>query len=177
MVFIAGSYLKGAYNNFIVMSEEIDGKWAQVDNQLQRRFDLISNLVSSVSGAMQQEREVFGKIAEARKQYAGAQTTEEKMEANQKMNSALSRLLLIMENYPQLKSIDTVQSLMVQIEGTENRLAVARKDFNEEVKKYNKTVKQFPTMILANIFGFDEKEYFQIEEGAGERPEVNFNFN
>ncbi len=176
ILFFAGSYLMGVYNNLITLNEGVENKWSQVDNQYQRRMDLVSQLVSSVRAGMQQEQEIFGKIAEARTHYAGAGSISEKMAAGQEMTSALSRLLLVMENYPNLKSSDTVKQLMVQIEGTENRISVARKDFNDEVKNYNLVIKRFPTSILANMFGFDAKNYFKAAEGADKTPEMDFGF-
>ena len=174
IVLFLGFYSVNIYNKLVVLSEGVDNKWAQVDNQLQRRYDLIPNLVSSVKGAMKQEKEVFGKLAEARSHYAGAVSQKEKMIAGQEMGSALSRLLVVMENYPDLKSTETVKTLMAQLEGTENRLSVARKDYNDEVKSYNLIVKRFPTSLMAKLFGFGYKDYFKIESGVEKAPKVNF---
>ncbi len=174
IVLFLGFYSVNIYNKLVVLSEGVDNKWAQVDNQLQRRYDLIPNLVSSVKGAMKQEKEVFGKLAEARSHYAGAASQKEKMIAGQEMGSALSRLLVVMENYPDLKSTETVKTLMSQLEGTENRLSVARKDYNDEVKSYNLIAKRFPTSLMAKLFGFGYKDYFKIESGVEKAPKVNF---
>src|SRR3990167_8450182 len=132
------------YNSLITSNEGIKGQWAQVEAQYQRRFDLIPNLVESVKGVMKQEQAVFDSIAEARTRYAGAQTTDEKAAAAGQVESALGRLLVITENYPQLKSADTVQTLMSQLEGTENRIGVERKRYNDYVQNYNVKVKKLP---------------------------------
>jgi LemA protein len=167
-------YAWSSYNGLVSASESVDQLWAQVETQYQRRFDLIPNLVSSVRGAMQQEQKVFGDLAEARTRYAGAASISEKVAAANQVESALARLLVVMENYPQLKSIEAAQTLMVQLEGTENRISVERKRFNEEVQVYNLKVKRFPGKIMAAVFGFEEKEYFQSTEGAENAPQVNF---
>ncbi len=174
IVAIIGMFFWNTYNKLIVLNENVENKWAQVDNQYQRRYDLIPSLVSTVKGGMKQEKEIFGQIAEARTRYANAGTITEKQVAGEAMGSALSRLLLIMESYPQLKSIDTVQTLMAQLEGTENRLSVARRDFNNEVKTYNLVVKRLPTSLIAGMFGFEVKNYYEIKDGVEERPEINF---
>jgi LemA protein len=147
--------------------------WSQVETQYQRRFDLIPNLVEATKGTMKQEQKVFGAIAEARTRYSGAQTGGEKVEAANQMESALARLLVIMENYPQLKSNETVQQLMAQLEGTENRIAVERRRYNEVVQDYNTTIKRFPGALFAGMFGFDAKPYFNSEEGADKAPKVD----
>lgn len=175
LVVLVIGWLWSSYNRLVVMSEEVDGQWAQVETQYQRRFDLIPNLVESVKGAMGQEERVFGDLAEARTNYAGAQTVGEKAQAASQLESAFSRLLVIMENYPDLKSIDTVQTLMAQVEGTENRVSVERNRFNESVKNYNMVIKRLPTNLIANLFGYGEKNYFESVEEAAEAPKVEFN--
>ncbi len=165
-------WLVGFYNGLVKMEKAIEGQWAQVENQYQRRFDLIPNLVNSVKGMMKQEQEVFGKIAEARTHYAGARTLEEKVGAANQVESALARLLVIMENYPQLKSAENVQTLMIQLEGTENRISVERGRFNDRVQEYNIRIKQFPGNILAPMFGFSAKEFFGAAAGAEVAPKV-----
>ena len=175
LVVLVIGWLWSSYNRLVVMSEEVDGQWAQVETQYQRRFDLIPNLVESVKGAMGQEEKVFGDLAEARTNYAGAQTVGEKAQAASQLESAFSRLLVIMENYPDLKSIDTVQTLMAQVEGTENRVSVERNRFNESVKNYNMVIKRLPTNLIANLFGYGEKNYFESVEEAAEAPKVEFN--
>ena len=164
----------GAYNSFVSGNQSVNNAWAQIDTQLQRRFDLVPNLVETVKGVSKQEQEVFGKIAEARSRYAGATTQNEKVAAAGQYESALSRLLVITENYPQLQSSQAYRDLMTQLEGTENRIAVARKDYNDAVAPWNAKVARFPGVIIAKIFGFDSKEYFKVEEGAQKNPQVKF---
>ncbi|OIO52806.1 MAG: LemA family protein [Parcubacteria group bacterium CG1_02_44_65] len=174
VVAIIGLYAWGTYNKMVTGSENIDNQWAQVETQYQRRFDLIPNLVSSVQGAMAQEQKVFGDLAEARTRYAGARTVNEKAEAATQVESALGRLLVVMENYPQLKSVETVQTLMAQLEGTENRISVERKRFNDLSRDFNVMVKRIPAKWLASMFGFGEKVYFEAAAGAETAPEVKF---
>lgn len=171
-ILVIAGWLVGFYNSLVAGEKNIEGQWAQVENQYQRRFDLIPNLVNSVKGMMKQEQEIFGKIAEARTRYAGARTLEEKIGAANQVESALARLLVIMENYPQLKSAENVQTLMIQLEGTENRISVERGRFNDLVRAYNIRIKQFPGNILAPIFGFSPKEFFGAVEGAQVAPKV-----
>ncbi|PIT93704.1 LemA family protein [Candidatus Falkowbacteria bacterium CG10_big_fil_rev_8_21_14_0_10_43_11] len=166
--------LFGYYNKFITANEQIDGQWAQVEAQYQRRFDLIPNLVESVKGIMAQEKDVFGLIADARTKYAGATTVNEKAEAATEVESALSRLLVVMENYPELKSAENVNTLMAQLEGTENRISVERGRFNNTVRDYNVMVKRFPGNMMAGMFGFDERSYFEAAAGSEQAPEVKF---
>ncbi len=173
LAIIIVGYLVGFYNNLVKQSTAIDNQWAQVENQFQRRFDLIPNLVASVQGAMAQEQNIFTALAEARTKYAGAQTIDEKATAAGEVEGALGRLLVIMENYPQLKSIDTVQTLMVQLEGTENRIAVERGRYNDVVAAYNAKIAQVPGNILAPIFGFKARQYFKAAEGAQTAPQVD----
>lgn len=163
-----------AYNGFVGKNEAVDGQWAQVETAYQRRFDLIPNLVESVKGIMAQEQEVFGALAEARTRYAGAGTVDEKAAAATQVESALGRLLVIMENYPQLRSVESVNSLMAELAGTENRVAVERRRFNDAVRELNVAVKRFPGNVVASIFGFDERAYFEAVEGAEEAPQVEF---
>lgn len=162
------------YNGLVTGTVGIDGQWAQVETQYQRRFDLIPNLVESVKGIMKQEVEVFSAIAEARTKYSGAMTVDEKARAAGQVESALGRLLVITENYPQLKSSDTVQTLMSQLEGTENRVAVERKRFNDAIASYNLKTKRFPSNVLASLFGFSERAYLEAAEGAENAPKVSF---
>ncbi len=165
--------LFGTYNSLVTKSGAIDGQWAQVETQYQRRFDLIPNLVESTKGFLEQEREVFGKIAEARTRYAGAATTDEKAQAAGQVESALGRLLVIIENYPNLKSNETVARLMDELAGTENRIAVERKRFNELVQDYNITIKRVQTNMIAGLFGFKERVFFEAATGAEEAPKVD----
>ncbi len=168
------SWISGTYNRFVALEQGVDAQWGQVENVLQRRFDLVPNLVESVKGGMQQEQKVFGDIAQARTKYAGAATTDEKVAAAGEFDGALSRLLVIMENYPQLKSLDTVNTLMSQLEGTENRIAVERKRYNDVAQEYNTAIKSFPDNILAGMFGKVSKPYFEAVAGATEAPKVKF---
>ncbi|MDD4272051.1 MAG: LemA family protein [Patescibacteria group bacterium] len=174
VVAILGLYAWGIYNKMVTANENVDNMWAQVETQYQRRFDLIPNLVESVKGAMGQEQKVFGDLAEARTRYAGAATVNEKAEAATQVESALGRLLVIMENYPQLKSVETVQTLMVQIEGTENRISVERKRFNDAARDFNVMVKRVPAKWFASMFGFSEKAYFEAAAGSENAPAVKF---
>lgn len=162
------------YNSLVTGTVGIDGQWAQVETQYQRRFDLIPNLVESVKGIMKQEVEVFSDITEARTRYSGAMTVDDKARAAGQVESALGRLLVIAENYPQLKSSDTVQTLMSQLEGTENRVAVERKRFNDAIASYNLKTKRFPSNILASLFGFNERAYLEAAAGAENAPQVSF---
>jgi LemA protein len=161
------------YNRFVTLNTAVDNQWAQVETQYQRRFDLIPNLVNSVKGVLAQEQKIFGDIADARTRYAGATTVNEKVAAANEVESTLGRLLVIMENYPQLRSSETVQTLMAQLEGTENRISVERSRFNDAVATFNVRVKRFPSSVLASIFGFDARNYFQAAQGAETAPTVN----
>jgi LemA protein len=169
---IIALYGWSVYNKMVTAGEGVGNTWAQVETQYQRRVDLIPNLVNSVKGAMSQEQKVFGDLAEARTRYAGAKTVNEKAEAATQVESALARLLVVMENYPQLKSADTVQTLMAQLEGTENRISVERKRFNDAARDFNVMVKRVPAKWFAAIFGFGEKNYFEAAAGAEKAPEV-----
>ncbi len=167
-------YVASFYNGFVRGNEGVDAQWAQVEGQYQRRFDLIPNLVNSVKGAMQQEQQVFDSIAEARTRYAGAGTPNEKAAAAGQVESALARLLVVMENYPQLRSVETVQGLMAELAGTENRISVERGRYNEMVRDFNVTVKTFPGSLAAKLFGFDARTMFEAAEGAAQAPNVQF---
>ncbi len=167
-------YAWSGYNSFVKQNEAIDGQWAQVETQYQRRFDLIPSLVESVKGAMKQEQEVFGKLADARSRYAGAGNAEQKAQAAGEVESALSRLLVVMENYPQLKSVEAVQTFMSQLEGSENRVSVERGRYNDSVKVFNASVKTFPNNVLAGGLGVGARTYFEAEAGSEKAPEVKF---
>ncbi len=161
-----------SYNGFVRMDTVVDSQWAQVETQYQRRFDLIPNLVASVQGVLKQEQKVFGDIAEARTRYSGASTVEQKVAAANQVEGALARLLVVMENYPQLRSVEAVTNLMTQLEGTENRISVERKRFNDSVAILNAATKRFPSNLIAGIFGFDAREYFQSVDGSENAPKV-----
>ncbi len=170
---LVGIWVFTSYNGLVSSSEAVTSQWAQVETQYQRRFDLIPNLVSSVKGIMKQEQTVFNDIAEARTKYSGATTPDSKAQAATQVESALGRLLVITENYPELKSSQNVQDLMVQLEGTENRISVERKRYNDLVQLYNLQVKRVPGSILAGMFGFTEHAYFEAKEGAQTVPAVD----
>lgn len=163
-----------SYNRFVDQEETIKTQWAQVENQLQRRNDLIPNLVETTKGFAQQERDVFGQIAESRAKLAGATTPEQRMAAANEQSSALARLLVIVENYPELKSNQTFARLMDELAGTENRLAVERMRYNDAVQQYNTARRQFPANVTAGIFGFKEYPLFQAPDAAKQAPKVDF---
>lgn len=164
-----------SYNTFVSQEESIKAQWAEVENQLQRRNDLIPNLVETVKGISQQEQDVFGQIADSRARLAGAQTPQETIEAANAQSSALSRLLVVVEQYPELRSSESYMRLMDSLEGTENRLAVARMRYNEQVQAYNTSRRQFPSNITASIFGFESSyPLYDAPEEAERVPQVDF---
>ncbi len=171
---LAGVYSWSTYNKLISLNEEVVNKWAQVETQYQRRYDLIPNLVQSVKGIMEQEQEIFNALAEARTRYGNASSVSEKAEAASELEGAFSRLLVVMENYPELKSAENVQTLMVQLEGTENRISVERKRYNNAVRVYNLLIKKVPSKWVAETAGFEEKSYFESNPGAESAPSVDF---
>ena len=174
LVVIAAIMIVPSYNKLVNLEEDVDQSYAQIETQLQRRVDLIPNLVNTVKGYASHEKEVLENIANARSKMAGAQGPEEQAAADSELSSALSRLLVVVENYPDLKANQNFQQLMDELAGTENRIAVARKDYNDVVSIFNRKVKRFPGKIVASIFGFDEKEYFKAVEGAQQPPSVDF---
>lgn len=163
-----------SYNGLVAANEAVNGKWSQIENQLQRRADLIPNLLETVKGFAAQERQVIQSVADARAKLAGAAGPAAKAEANGELSGALSRLLVVVENYPQLKSDQNFRSLMDELSGTENRIAVARKDYNDAVQGFNTKIRSFPTNLFAGMMGFGPKEYFKAEEGAKKVPQVKF---
>lgn len=163
-----------SYNTFASQEESIKGAWSEVQNQLQRRNDLIPNLVESVKGIASQEQQVFGAIAESRAKLAGARTPEDTMRAANEQSSALARLLVVVENYPQLKSDAAFTRLMDELSGTENRIAVARGRYNEQIQSFNTLRRRFPSNVTASIFGFKEHPYFEAPAAAQQAPAVNF---
>ncbi len=164
-----------SYNRFVSQEEAIKTQWSQVENQLQRRNDLIPNLVEATKGFAQQERDVFQAIADSRAKLAGAGTTEQKMAAANEQTSALARLLVVVENYPTLKSDATFARLMDELAGTENRIAVERMRYNEKVQEYNTNRRQFPANITASIFGFKgDYKLFEAPAEAKIAPKVDF---
>ncbi|SDM55445.1 LemA family protein [Bacillus sp. OK048] len=177
VVVILGVMLMSSYNNFVNLEENVDQSYAQIENQLQRRLDLIPNLVNTVKGYASHEKEVIASISDARARLAGANTVEEEATANTELTGALSRLLVVVENYPNLKADQQFTQLMDELSGTENRISVARKDYNDQVAVYNKKVKQFPGALIAGMTGFDQKEYFTANPKAAEAPQVDFGGN
>jgi LemA protein len=177
-------WLTGMYNSLVKLDESVSQSWAQVQNQYQRRLDLIPNLVETVKGYATHEKDVFTEVAEARASVGklvvtpevlnNPQTFQKFQQAQGELSSALSRLLAVAENYPQLKANENFLQLQNQLEGTENRITTERRRFNEVVQEYNVRVRTFPTSIFAGMFGFGQKQYFQAEPGAEKAPKVKF---
>ena len=163
-----------SYNRFTAAEEAIKAQWGQVENQMQRRSDLIPNLVATVKGFAAQEQQVIQSVTDARAQMAGARTPAERIAAANAESSALARLLVVVENYPQLKSNETFMRLMDELAGTENRLATERMRYNERLQEYNTLRRRFPANITAAIFGFDEYPYYDAPPEAGQVPTVDF---
>lgn len=174
IIVVALIYVWSSYNGLVAQRETAIAQWQQVETQYQRRLDLIPNLVESVKGIMKQEQTVFTALADARTHYSGAQTVNDKAVAAGQVETALGRLLAVVENYPTLRSSDNVTSLMTQLEGTENRVSVERTRFNDEVKAYEVAIKTFPRSITAAIFGFEDIKYFESTKGAENAPQVKF---
>lgn len=175
IVLVIAIFLISSYNGLVNKSEEVEGKYADISVQLERRADLIPNLVSTVKGYASHETEAINNITTSREKLLNADSVEEKAEANEDLSKALNNLLVIVENYPDLKANTNFIQLQDELAGTENRIAVARKDYNDAVKNYNKNIKKFPTNLLTGMFGFDEKEYFEAKASSNEVPEVSFN--
>jgi LemA protein len=186
LVMIASSFSGCGYNSLVSSEENIKSAWAQVENQYQRRADLIPNLVKTVEGAADFEKSVLTEVTEMRSKVGQTKLSvddlndpekfQQYQQAQDKLSSALSRLLVVTENYPQLRSNDNFLQLQSQLEGTENRISVERKKFNEAVQTFNTSVRSFPTVITAKLFGFKEKPYFKGKEGSENAPDVNFDF-
>ena len=178
IAFLFGSMYFNRRNQMAIKREAVNAAWSQVDVVLQRRADLIPNLVQTVKGYAVQEQTVFGDIAAARAALVGARTPQDKIAANGQLDSALSRLLVIVENYPQLKSNENFMRLQDELAGTENRIAVERRRYNEAVQDYNTYIALFPNSLVAGFAGFTRNDaYFKTEEGARQAPKVNFDFN
>ena len=162
----------GTYNGLVSRREEVDAAWSQIDVQLQRRHDLIPNLVATVKEYAAHEEEVFASVAEARSKLAGAASISEMAEADAELSSALSRLLAIAEAYPELKANQNFINLQDELAGTENRIATARRDYNQTARSYNTSIRRFPTNIIAGMFGFESVDYFEASEAGRETPDV-----
>ncbi len=181
------SFYGCGYNTLVSMEENVNQAWAQVENQYQRRLDLIPNLVKTVQGAADFEKSVLTEVTEARSKVGTVQLKPEDLNDPQKfqqfqaaqdqLSSALSRLLVVVERYPDIKATQNFRDLQIQLEGTENRISVERMKFNEAVMTFNAEVRSFPTLIVAKIFGFNEKQYFKGKEGSDVAPDVNFDFD
>ncbi len=174
VVVLTGSWFVGKYNNIQKMDVAVNQAWGQVQNVLQRRADLIPNLVQTVKGYASHEKEIFENVAAARAKLAGARTPEETMKANAEVSSALSRLLVVVENYPQLKADQTFIRLMDELAGAENRIAVERKRYNDAIGVYNAYIRQVPNNLVAAFAGAREKPFFEAESRAKEVPKVDF---
>ena len=162
------------YNKMVSLNEKIDSKYSDIDTQLQRRADLIPNLVNSVKGIMAHEQEAIEKVTDARTKLVNAKSLAEKANADSELTAALNNFVVIAESYPDLKANTNYNTLMDELAGTENRIAVARKDYNDAVEKYNSYIKKMPNSIFAKMFNFNAKDYFKVTEGADAVPEVNF---
>jgi len=174
IILFVALYILVAYNGLVGNGEAIDGQWAQVETQYQRRFDLIPSVVETVKGFAKQEQAIFADIAEARTRYAGASSASDRVKAANQVESVLGRLLAVVENYPDLKSSELFSQLNIELEGTENRISVERKRFNDLIRGYNLRVKRFPSSSVASYFGFGEREYFEAVSGAENSPTVQF---
>ncbi len=186
LIIFSSNFYGCGYNTLVTMQESVTSAWSQVENQYQRRADLIPNLVKTVQGAADFEKSVLTEVTDARSRVgqmklsaddlSDPQKFEQFQKAQDQLSSALSRLLVVSENYPQLKSNESFLQLQSQLEGTENRISVERRRFNETVQIYNTEVRSFPSLIMAKIFGFKEKEYFKAVTGSEKAPDVNFDF-
>lgn len=174
LLIIIGGWYVGTRNRLVTLDEEVNAAWSEIDNQLLRRSDLIPNLVQTVKGFAKQELQVFTEIAEARSRLAGARTVGEKAQGYNQLETALSRLLVVVEQYPLLKSSENFLRLQDELAGTENRIAVARKRYNDSVRILNTKIRRFPSSSVANMMGFKPREYFEIQEKARETPKVDF---
>ncbi len=164
----------GSYNRLVTMDENANKRWSDVDSQLQRRLDLIPNLVETVKGYSIHEKEVLKNVSDARAKLAGAKNVDEKINGQNELSGALARLLVVVENYPNLKADANFRQLMDELAGTENRINISRRDYNQAVQEYDQSIRRFPTVIYARLFGFQPKPYFQADKGAAEAPKVNF---
>lgn len=177
IVIIAGVifFFVGNYNNLISLEEEVDNKYADIEVQLERRADLVPNLVNTVKGYMQHEEDIIENITTARKNLLNAEGVEDKAQANNELSNAIDNLMIVVENYPDLKASTNFINLQDELAGTENRISTARRDYNNAVKSYNAKIKTIPANIIASISGFEEKDYFEAEESKTKVPNVEFN--
>jgi len=173
LLFVGVMWYGGTYNSIVKLDTEVEAKWAQIDNLLLRRSDLVPDLVKVANKYAEYEKETITAISNARAAMVGAGSIEEKMEANNELSSAVSRLLAISESYPDLKANQQYVTLMDEMAGTENRIAVARKDYNEAVGDYNVKIKTFPTVLIANMLGAQEKTFFEVNEASKAKPEYD----
>ena len=164
----------GSQNNLVTLEENVNNKYADIDVQLERRADLIPNLVNTVKGYVEHEDDAIEKVTTARENLVNAKGIEEKANANNELSNALNNLMVIVENYPDLKASTNFINLQDELAGTENRISTARRDYNNVVKDYNAKIKKIPTNIIASMSGFEEKEYFEAEEAKTEVPNVDF---
>ena len=175
IILVFGGQLMGERNQLITEKNEIDARWAQVDNDMKRRADLIPNLVETVKGYAKQEQTVIGEVANARAALLGAHSRQDEITANNQLSGAIGRLLVLQENYPQLKSNENFLRLQDELAGTENRIAVDRRDYNETIKRYNTDVELFPKNVAASLFGFHRDDaYFKTTEEERKVPQVKF---
>ncbi|MGE4092515.1 MAG: LemA family protein [Candidatus Binatia bacterium] len=175
IVAIVSLWLSGCgYNTMVSLQEEVKSSWAQIENQLKRRTDLIDNLVEVTKGYAGHEKELFENIANARARLGGAGARAEQIEAANEMSSALSRLLVVVENYPQLKANEQFARLSDELAGTENRIATERRRYNKAVQTYNTYIKHFPALMIARAFGFTEEKYFEVPQEEQKSPKVKF---
>jgi LemA protein len=174
LIFSVAGWVKGTYNNLVALDENVKTAWSEVENQFQRRSELIPNLVETVKGYASQEREVFIEVTNARSRVAGAGSVQESIDANNALSSALSRLLVVVERYPDLKSNQNFMRLQDELAGTENRLAVARRRYNENARAINIKVRTFPANLIAGAFNFERAALFEAPEEAKEAPKVSF---
>ena len=174
VVFSLFSFFQGNYNTFVSLDEAVKGSWAQVENQLQRRYDLIPNLVETVKGYAKQEKDVLVEVTNARAKVGGAANVPDKIKANNELTGALSRLRVVVERYPDLKSNQNFIRLQDELAGTENRIAVERKRYNDAVKTYNVAIRSFPANLIAGMFGFQNATLFEAPAAAKAAPHVKF---
>ncbi|MGF0096507.1 LemA family protein [Peptoniphilus sp. AGMB00490] len=174
IVVVFAIFFGGQWNNLVKLDEDVNGAWAQVQNQVKRRADLIPNVVETVKGYASHEKETFTEITKARAGISEASTPKELAEANDNLTEAIGRLNVVVENYPELKTNQNFLDLQAQLEGTENRIATERMRYNETVKIYNQKVRRFPTNIIAKILGFSARDYFEVSEKDNKVPEVKF---